>query len=171
MICWRCHSNSVNTGSRLLSISDVKTSKTRNVIGSDKNVKKRLGWGSKVKMAHIDWRFCCVHWHRKFSAELSIEIRYCKTLNDEHSAWLNVDVWRSLDLKRAVLFISTNITSVFPTSSCGRWKRLFRIISIPSQFCYFRPNIKSCAMLIIECFTISVRWKTTFFLYSYMNVW
>ena len=35
MICWRCHSNSVNTGSRLPSISDVKTEKRRNVVGID----------------------------------------------------------------------------------------------------------------------------------------
>ena len=35
MICWRCHSNSVNTGSRLPNISDVKTRKRRNVVGID----------------------------------------------------------------------------------------------------------------------------------------
>jgi hypothetical protein len=35
MICWRCHSNSINTGSRLPNISDVKTRKRRNVIGID----------------------------------------------------------------------------------------------------------------------------------------
>ena len=33
MICWRCHSNSVNTGSRLSICSDVKTRKRRNVVG------------------------------------------------------------------------------------------------------------------------------------------
>ena len=32
---WRCHSNSVNTGSRLPNISDVKTRKRRNMIGID----------------------------------------------------------------------------------------------------------------------------------------
>ena len=35
MICWRCHSNSVNTGSRLPSISDLKTRRKRNVVGID----------------------------------------------------------------------------------------------------------------------------------------
>jgi hypothetical protein len=35
MICWRCHRNSVNTGSPLPSISDVKTRKRRNVVGID----------------------------------------------------------------------------------------------------------------------------------------
>jgi hypothetical protein len=35
MICWRCHSNSVNTGSRLPISSDVKTRKRRNVVGID----------------------------------------------------------------------------------------------------------------------------------------
>jgi hypothetical protein len=32
MICWRCHSNRVNTGSRLPICSDVKTRKRRNVV-------------------------------------------------------------------------------------------------------------------------------------------
>ena len=35
MICWRCHSNSVNTGSRLPICSDVKTRKRGNVVGID----------------------------------------------------------------------------------------------------------------------------------------
>jgi hypothetical protein len=35
MICWRCHSNSVNTGSRLPICSDVKTRKRGNVGGID----------------------------------------------------------------------------------------------------------------------------------------
>jgi hypothetical protein len=35
MICWRCHSNSLNTGSSLPNISDVKTRKRRNMIGID----------------------------------------------------------------------------------------------------------------------------------------
>jgi hypothetical protein len=35
MICWRCHSNSVNTGSRLPICSDVKTRKRWNVVGID----------------------------------------------------------------------------------------------------------------------------------------
>jgi len=35
MICWRCHSNSVNTGSSLPNISDVMTRKRRNMIGID----------------------------------------------------------------------------------------------------------------------------------------
>ena len=35
MICWRCHSNSVNTRSRLTIFSDVKTRKKRNVVGID----------------------------------------------------------------------------------------------------------------------------------------
>jgi len=35
MICWRCHSNSVNTGSRLPNISDVKTRKRRSMVGID----------------------------------------------------------------------------------------------------------------------------------------
>jgi hypothetical protein len=43
MICWRCHSNSVNTGSRLLRGSDVKTRKRRNVVGIDMIRNNRIG--------------------------------------------------------------------------------------------------------------------------------
>jgi hypothetical protein len=63
MICWRCHSNSVNTGNRLPICSDVKTRKRRNVVGIDwylsftENVKIFLSWGSNVKTAHMDWEF------------------------------------------------------------------------------------------------------------------
>jgi hypothetical protein len=42
MICWRCHSNSVNTGSRLPYLSDVKTRKRRNVVGIDIIRKNRI---------------------------------------------------------------------------------------------------------------------------------
>ena len=35
MICWRCHSNSVNTGSRLPICSDIKTRKRQNMVGID----------------------------------------------------------------------------------------------------------------------------------------
>jgi hypothetical protein len=35
IICWCCHSNSVNTGSRLPNISEIKTRKRRNMIGID----------------------------------------------------------------------------------------------------------------------------------------
>ena len=45
MICWRCHSNSVNTASRLLSISDVKTRKRRNVVGINMIRKNRIRFG------------------------------------------------------------------------------------------------------------------------------
>ena len=35
MICWRCHSNNINTESRLPNFPDVKTRKRRNVVGID----------------------------------------------------------------------------------------------------------------------------------------
>ena len=48
MTCWCCHSNSVNTGSRLSNISDVKTRKRRNIIEIDMirniNLKYGLSW-------------------------------------------------------------------------------------------------------------------------------
>jgi hypothetical protein len=43
MICWCCHSNSVNTGSRLPRGSDVKTRKRRNVVGIDMIRNNRIG--------------------------------------------------------------------------------------------------------------------------------
>ena len=42
MICLLCHSNSVNTGSSLPNISDVKTRKRRNVIGIDMILSNRI---------------------------------------------------------------------------------------------------------------------------------
>ena len=44
LICWRCHSNSVNTGSRLPSNSDVKTRKRRNVVGID------IIWNNRIEI-------------------------------------------------------------------------------------------------------------------------
>ena len=43
MICWRCHSNSVNTGSRLSICLDVKTRKRRNVVEIDMIRNNRIG--------------------------------------------------------------------------------------------------------------------------------
>ena len=43
MKCWRCHNNSVNTGSRLPSVSDVKTRKRWNVVGIDMIRNNRIG--------------------------------------------------------------------------------------------------------------------------------
>jgi len=40
------------------------------------NIKIFLSWGWNVKTAHIDWSFCCVHWHQKSSAEHTIEITW-----------------------------------------------------------------------------------------------
>jgi hypothetical protein len=45
LICWRCHSNSVNTGSRLPISSDVKTRKRRNVVGIDMIQNNRIRYG------------------------------------------------------------------------------------------------------------------------------
>ena len=51
LICWRCHSNSVNTGSRLPICSDVKTRKRRNVVGID-----------MIRNNHIEiWQRCSCH--------------------------------------------------------------------------------------------------------------
>ena len=44
LICWRCQSNSVNTGSRLPICSDVKTRKRRNVVGIDMIRNNRIVW-------------------------------------------------------------------------------------------------------------------------------
>ena len=44
MICWRCHRNSVNTGSCLPICSNVKTRKRRNVVGIDMIRNNRITW-------------------------------------------------------------------------------------------------------------------------------
>jgi hypothetical protein len=44
MICWRCHSNNVNTGSRLPICSDVKTRKRRSMVGIDMIRNNRISW-------------------------------------------------------------------------------------------------------------------------------
>jgi hypothetical protein len=48
MICWRYHSNSVNTGSHLPRNSDVKTRKRRNVVGIDMIRKNRIDLSRNV---------------------------------------------------------------------------------------------------------------------------
>jgi hypothetical protein len=53
MICWRCHINSVDTGRRLPSISDVKTRKRRNVVGIDMIRNNRI-----VSVNHANNNLC-----------------------------------------------------------------------------------------------------------------
>jgi len=50
MKCWRCHSNSVNTGSHLPRGSDVKTRKRRNVVGVDMIRNNRIGFFFRKKV-------------------------------------------------------------------------------------------------------------------------
>jgi hypothetical protein len=54
MICWRCHSNSVNTGNRLPSISDVKTEKRRNVVGIDMIRNNRISFPETRERNKLD---------------------------------------------------------------------------------------------------------------------
>ena len=53
MICWRCHSNSVNTGSRLPICSDVKTRKRRNVVGIDMIRNNVLTYGFWLPLLYL----------------------------------------------------------------------------------------------------------------------
>jgi hypothetical protein len=65
MICWRCHSNSVNTGSSLPKISDVMTRKRRNVIGIDMIRSNRIARSIILywwfHLASCFCRFICVN--------------------------------------------------------------------------------------------------------------
>jgi hypothetical protein len=74
MICWRCHSNSVNTGSRLLSISDVKTRKRRNVVGIDmiRNNRIRFGLGFMVLSATFNNISAILWWSVVFVEETRV---------------------------------------------------------------------------------------------------
>ena len=53
MICWRCHSNSVNTGSRLPIFPDVKTRKRRNVVGIDMIRNNVLTYGFWLPLLYL----------------------------------------------------------------------------------------------------------------------
>ena len=53
MISWRCHTNSVNTGSSLPNIQDVMTRKRRNVIGIDMFQNNRIATCSLAKQYEI----------------------------------------------------------------------------------------------------------------------
>jgi hypothetical protein len=59
MICWRCHSNSINTRSPLPNISDVKTWKRRNMIGIDMIRNNRIAFSFQVLMKTI----CLFYWY------------------------------------------------------------------------------------------------------------
>jgi hypothetical protein len=53
IICWRCHSNSVNTGSRLPYLSDVKTRKRQNVVRID------MIRNNRIKLFYLYQRLQC----------------------------------------------------------------------------------------------------------------
>jgi hypothetical protein len=55
MICWRCHCTSVNNGSRLPYLSNVKTRKRRNVVGID-----------LIRNNRIIWPYVQIHIHAKY---------------------------------------------------------------------------------------------------------
>ena len=71
MICWRCHSNSVNSGSRLPNISDVKTRKKRNVVGIDMIRNNRIkDWSSMIILDKLRWSYS----HNKYNFIFLINI-------------------------------------------------------------------------------------------------
>ena len=78
IICWRCHSNSVNTGSRLPYLSDVKTRKRQNMVGIDmirnNRIVNRIKYTVEQKsMIWICiWNICNLQLRWKFSFDQRI---------------------------------------------------------------------------------------------------
>ena len=63
MICWCCHSYSVNTGSRLPICSDVRTRKGRKVVGIDMIRNNRIGMDQNNLLSCIFFYYTCsYHW-------------------------------------------------------------------------------------------------------------
>ena len=91
MICWRCHNKSVNTGSRLLNISDFKTRKRPNMIGIDMIRNKRI---KKICLSVIivnyviifinfyESSFCwALNFHRNFQIFIESKLRKIHIMN------------------------------------------------------------------------------------------
>ena len=70
MICWRCHSNSVNTGSRLPICSDVKTRKRQNLVGIDTIRNNRIADAYHMFFCLFLFLFCICIW-LCFSAKIN----------------------------------------------------------------------------------------------------
>ena len=69
MICWRCHSNSINPGRRLPNISDVKTRKRRNVVEIDMIRNNRIDDLVLSRQDHSDFfNVLCWFGFREFSS-------------------------------------------------------------------------------------------------------
>jgi hypothetical protein len=90
MICWRCHSNIVNTGSRVPNILDARTWTTRNMIGIDMIQNNRIvQWQNIVYTAEAGiqgldkfyiylifqkmyWKISTPHWKKKFDNRVQL---------------------------------------------------------------------------------------------------
>ena len=80
MLCWRCHSNSVNTGSRLPICSDVKTRKRRNVVGIDMIRNNRIA--PSLNTVFFSLRRSLQHWSTRISGKNKV---YSKILKGRSS--------------------------------------------------------------------------------------
>jgi hypothetical protein len=91
MICWRCHSNSVSTGSRLSICSDVKTRKRRNVVGIDMIRNNRIcrWWMNTLVTSQYQPRLSRItnlffRWIRQSDCSIHIRLNYSLiSLNDQ----------------------------------------------------------------------------------------
>jgi hypothetical protein len=79
-IYWRCHSNSVNTGSSLPHISDVKTWKRRNRIGIDMIWNNRIIIYLQFRHFSFDLTEWYCQWKTHLLYRLSLITDYCLTL-------------------------------------------------------------------------------------------
>ena len=78
MLCWRCHSNIVNTGSHLPNISDVKTRKIRNIIGIDMTLNKRirLAWWRTSQSLRVNLLYPVNWWYSVQTVRVGLGLDY-----------------------------------------------------------------------------------------------
>ena len=106
MICWRCHSNSVNTGSRLPICSDVKTRKRRNVVRID------MIRNNRIKHVVLVQSWYSLNKYNKSS----IEILKLTTYNIS----TNVHSFNTLKLFRHLILSARHIYGITFISRLGR---------------------------------------------------
>ena len=110
MICWRCHSNSINPGSRLPNISDVKTRKRRNVVEIDMIRNNRIDDLVLSRQDHSDFfNVLCWFGFREFSST-----RYYVSLVYICEIWKNGTVFNeSASVTLHYFYLSRSIVGVF----------------------------------------------------------
>jgi hypothetical protein len=118
MICWRCHSNSINPGSRLPNISDVKTRKRRNMVEIDMIRNNRIDDLVLSRQDHSDFfNVLCWFGFSEFSST-----RYYVSLVYICEIWKNGTVLsESASVTLRYFYLSRSIVGVFESLTTCFW--------------------------------------------------